>query len=97
MGYKIQYGQTMIKRHVPDKAPKTKKPAGLKWIVLISALLMGIYLGSAGYLDFLIPGDREVTKAAFHNMVEDVSAGETVGQAVTAFCLEILESARLDG
>lgn len=96
MSYQIQYGQTMTKTVIAETRNNAKRSPAIKWIGFSCVLLFVVFLGSAGYLDFLIPGDKEVTTAAFESMVEDVRAGESVKDAVAAFCLEILDSAQTD-
>lgn len=94
MGYKIQYGQTMTKVFIQETKNKDIRMPAMKWIVLTCALFLAIYLGGSGYLDFLIPGNKEATTAAFTSMVEDVQDGKSVKDAFTAFCLEILDDAQ---
>ena len=92
MGYNIQYGTTSISTRI-KRARGTKKMRKLEYLIIGCALLLTILLGRFGLLDFLIPGDKNVTKAAFSDMIQDVQRGESVKSAVTAFCNEILNSA----
>ena len=96
MGYTIRYG--------PDSLAEAawKRGAGKRrirtWSLLaILFLAAGILLsGFGGRIgDLFIPGDPEVTKAAFSQFTEDLRGGERLPDAITAFCLEILESASL--
>lgn len=40
----------------------------------------------------LLPGEETLTEAAFQDMMGDIRAGETLGDALTAFCREIVEN-----
>ena len=43
--------------------------------------------------EFLLPGDPAVTAAALENMVDNIKDGNSIAEAVTAFCREIVENA----
>lgn len=93
MGYRIDYGQPF-----DPKYPMPSRHSRLPWMVcaalLLFTLLTNLYWpeGRAALLDILIPGDPEITAAAFSGMLEDVQAGEDITNAVTAFCREILDN-----
>ena len=94
MAYQIRYGQTITKTTLQEN-PRNRKirPA---WILLISALIAIILWGRAkGIPDFLIPGNKAVTEAALSTMVDDILDGEKLGDAITAFCMEIIEHANI--
>ena len=83
MGYSIQYSpQTNHKFPV-----KTKKKVSVPWL-LTGAALLALLLGG---WKLLLPGDPDTTRAALSQLAEDVRAGEPVGDAVTAFCREIID------
>ena len=96
MAYYIQYGKITTKERIARlRSSQTFKL--YNWIFVgILAVTISL-LGRLGALDFLIPGDREITKAAFQTMVEDVREGERVSDALTAFCEEILAGADYKG
>jgi len=94
MGYKIQY----------DPQSNYKFPANMtrpllkKWCVgaiLLTFLVVGtVIAGNNGMLkNILYPGDPDVTSAALREMLSDIRAGESVKEAVTEFCIEIIENA----
>ena len=86
MGYRIAYS-TETSHKFPARTNR-KKP--MLW-ALTGALLVGLL---AGGWKLLLPGDPETTHAALTHLVEDIRAGESMGQAVTAFCQEIVENAK---
>ena len=85
MGYQIQYEPQKNKLYPVIKA---KKPMFAR-LVLLMILLAAVFLGYK--TDWLIPGDPEVTKDAFSDMVVMLQQGADVDQAVAAFCAEILD------
>ncbi len=88
MGYKITYPPVGNRRYPMHKPmPVWLLPAG---IIGIGLLAITIYNGSANWL---LPGDPEVTEAALHEMIERLTQGEAFGEAVTAFCKEIIAGA----
>lgn len=93
MGYRIVY----------DRNPKYDDRTTFHWgkfqtaaagFLAVFFLLTGTFWpeGKAMLQRILIPGDAEVTIAAFSSMVEQIQAGEPIGDAVTAFCGEIIEN-----
>ena len=95
MGYRIDYGKTLTKQIIMDSNPAKQKRHLGKWIVVWCVLLSLALLGKCGCLDFLIPGDKEITKHAYATMIEDVREGKEIRNAVTAFCAEILNGAKI--
>lgn len=80
-----------------------KRPAGnRKWTgvmaaVLVIALVFGAIAvkntGLRWVQNYLLPGDPAVTAAALEGMIEDLKNGDSLGNAVTAFCREIVDHA----
>ena len=91
MSYCIKYDPEK-KKIYPQKA--TGKP---RWLIL--ALVLVVLLFAAQKLDtsgkiksILLPGDPQTTSAALSTMITEIREGEPVGEAVTAFCLEIIHN-----
>lgn len=89
MAYRIVYG--------PE--PKPKQKGSKRWIAMLcaAALLAGLFLTGAGesLKNWLLPGDPEVTAAALDSLVQGIREGEDLGDAVGAFCREIVENAQI--
>lgn len=90
MGYRITYENGSIRK-------ETVKINKLKWkqclIGMIAAVLAFALMIPGGRLwlrDLILPGDEEITAAALENMVGELRSGEPVGEALEAFCREIL-------
>ena len=88
LGYRIDYGQPC-----PAKVRK-KNP-----VSLILCTFLAVFMLIAGMLwpamgtqirEFLIPGDADVTVAAFSELILDMREGESLGEALRLFGWEIL-------
>lgn len=96
MGYYIQYDTNIVKTEIQTRA--TGKKIKLTWIVM---LLVTTILGYTAYSykdalqNFILPGDAKITAAALGAFADDLRKGESIGDAVTAFCLEIIENANI--
>lgn len=83
VGYRIDYGGSVKKK------PPTKKIALLFSAASIAALLIWP-AGRRAVQKLLLPGDPEVTVTALQGLATDLGEGESVKEAVTAFCREII-------
>lgn len=94
MAYRIEYG------------PPVKKPASpvlrrFRFQLLTASLLFLFVLsvrllwpaGTAKLREVLLPAEPSWTAQAAQDMVEQVRQGENLGDAVTAFCREVLNHA----
>ena len=65
-----------------------------RWAIAVSAAALAVAMlvpqGRLWLRDLMLPGDEEITAAALEGMVEDLRAGEPLGEAVEAFCKEII-------
>ena len=78
MGYRIVYGK--------DK----RKPINRKKL-LTMAMIIGIFILAAAWFDSSL---QQLPEAALENMVDAVQNGEALGDAITTFCREIVDSAK---
>ncbi len=88
MGYRISYqGGAAEKISVRSR----KK---LKWIPFVAVLFMlAMTIFPAGRLtlwNIFLPGNEAVTAEALESLAAELMAGEPLGDAVEAFCLEII-------
>lgn len=92
MGYRIVYGPM-------PKMPQERdyKPLRIQVLTAVFALLFVLTVrqawpeGTALLREFLLPGEQNVTEAAFSEMIGDIREGESLGDALTAFCRQIVE------
>lgn len=87
MGYFIEYDPQLNKRYPAQR--KAQKQQRLLIPLLLTAAAIGVLWGG-GLLQYLIPGDPEITVSAIQSLIEQVSRGEPVKEAVIAFCREII-------
>lgn len=88
MAYRIQYSEIMKKETIQET---TNKHTFMLRLVAVAILILTLtLLSKTGKLDYLIPGDKAVTKQAFSTMVENVKAGDAMDTAFTAFCKDII-------
>ena len=91
MAYKIQYSPEDTRRY---PSVKNGKPVRWQRWLLAAGILMGIlWLWRNGIPELLIPGDAEVTVSAAKHMMDNLRQGQSVNQAVSVFCREILNGA----
>lgn len=91
MAYTINYTPEDTYRYPRTKNKRNGKPS--KFFMLLFILAAALYLKFHGIPDFLIPGDAETTKSTFQTMVTDLKNGESLDNAITTFCLEIISNA----
>lgn len=94
MGYKIQYdhiGNT--KKVITDCKRKVLSVLRvmLGMFVILSLGLLIHYRDMV--LEFLLPGNYVTTTSALKGLISDLRSGNSVGDAITAFCKEILTDA----
>ena len=92
MGYRIVYG--------PDRMDRQNGSTKRLGTMIAGSLLAFLALtaqfwpaGRAKLEEVLLPGDPAVTKQAFSVMTEQLRAGEAIGDAVAAFCQEVMDGA----
>ncbi len=93
MGYRILYDNERMQINRDNS-----KHFGSRIIsvMLICLLVLGSLklIGWDKVKHYMLPGDPAVTETAFNSMIESIRAGESVKDAVTAFCVEIIDNAK---
>lgn len=90
MAYKITYGPEDVFSHAGKQRNHGWLPAAALLLALAALALAALH---GSLTEWLLPGDPVVTEAALQTLARQISAGAPVGDAVRAFCLEILENA----
>lgn len=89
MAYQVQYG---VSRH--DRRRRGVRNWSWIYLALAAILVVGsLVAGQNISWDWLLPGDPRITAAALETLRENLAAGETLSDAVTAFCREIIHGA----
>lgn len=94
MGYRIEY-ETVGRHKQSSKKNWTGMTAGILVLLLVFGAMTIKTVGLEWVQEVLLPGDPDVTAAALENMVEDLKDGNSFGEAVTAFCKEIMKHAQI--
>ena len=89
MSYRVSYNPELSVKYALKMSPKKKISKSFVVIGLVAALATGVWM-RVDMLRFLIPGDPDVTAAAFSEMVERVEMGEPLRESLLAFCREII-------
>ena len=93
MSYRIVYGPEI--KPVQNQGASTTRLRTLTAALLLSFALTVKLLwpeGTEMLREILIPTDLTVTEQAFQSMMEDLSMGEDLGEAITVFCRQIIEN-----
>ena len=72
---------------------KLKKQTIIATLGIVIVMLLCLPVVRESVKQLLLPGDPVITEAAFISMVEQLGAGESVYDAVTVFCKEIIQGA----
>lgn len=94
MGYRIVYGPEGVGQRKGMDSPKRLR--GMIAGCLLAFLILTVRFWPEGrekLEEALLPGDPVVTKQAFSTMTERLQAGETITDAVTAFCQVVMDGA----
>ena len=91
MSYRIEYGP-----EIPAPEKKSGGNRGMRFWTAVF-LLAFVFLvrqnwpeGTRVLRSFLLPGEPSVTEAALFEMVEALRTGGQAGEALTAFCRQII-------
>lgn len=96
MGYRIAYGEqgSVTKELARDSGKFFQYTIGFFLVFCILTATIFPEQWSVAK-DLMVPGDPEVTKAAFHEMTRQLKDGEAIGDAVVTFCREVVDGAAL--
>ena len=94
MGYKITYCSFGEEKKQPKQKQAWKRftAVGLVMMLVLGALAVK-HTELPWVQKYLLPGDPAVTAAALEGMLADLKDGDSLKDAVTAFCREIVEHA----
>ena len=90
MAYQIQYGQTAMHIKLEDDRKKKSSPWIKSLIPVLVVLFLAYLLNTDSVQEFLIPGDKEITKAAWSQMTQSLEDGEPLTEVFRTFCSEIV-------
>ena len=94
MAYYIQYDQGFNQKRSENLPRKYDRKFIIAVIVVASILLVWLITPvRLAILDYLLPGNGEVTLHAAQEMIKDLKNGQSIKEAFSEFCIEILEHA----
>lgn len=88
MSYHVEYNPELGKRY--PSVPKQRRKPSVAVILLLAVVIAAYAFFQNGLIRYLIPGDPEVTTAAFSTLVERIEEGESVRESLAGFCQEII-------
>ena len=90
MGYKIQYSPESNKRYPIRRCTNTLGRIAVLMLAALMLIFTVKYRAAIGR--WLLPGDPDITADALRGLIADVREG-SAGDAIAAFCREIIEHA----
>lgn len=92
MGYKITYG--------PAREKRKAQPVRIRPVhIWLGIMILAVFVRLIGYGDdimkLILPGDPAVTAAALENITQELTAGESISDAFSEFCQEIVDHAQI--
>lgn len=96
MGYCISYNPELKRKYPPYNRVKRKRNGWLGVLVAITLLFVFLSGNSNELKKWILPGNPEVTETALTCLVQDVRDGVAVKEAITDFCLEIINNGEFE-
>ena len=97
MGYMICYGMECEAEQKWKKRSDGIRKRRMIAVAVICVVLLVAVLGKTDRIqNLLIPGNPEVTKAAFAQFSDDIRNGDRLDEAITAFSREIIVHAGIE-
>ena len=90
MAYRITYSEGSISKQTVASRKINWKPILIGVFAGVLALTLVIPAGRLWLRDLLLPGDEDITAGALEALAEDLGDGVPLGEAVDAFCYEII-------
>ena len=88
MSYQIRYTDASVVKQVKTHHKRRTKLT----IALCVILLLVSMLRFDSVQNFLIPGETNVTKAAFSLFTQELRDGKKLSEAIEVFCRQVIES-----
>lgn len=95
MSYRIVYGEEPMHWQKKNRTGRIVAYTAICLILFLTLTWKFWPAGAEVLQEVLLPGDAELTRQALTNMVENLRAGEAIGDAVSVFCQEIVDGAQL--
>jgi hypothetical protein len=90
LGYSLKYEQGVVKTTFNEnkiKIDKKRITITVLGCVIVAILMLS---GKSNEMrEYIFPGNADVTEAALNTLITDIKDGESLGDAISAFCKEI--------
>lgn len=94
MSYRIEYEGVSAEENICGANRKTGLWMKGIYVLIVLCVVIFILFGNMEVAESIfIPGNPEITKAAFLSFTEDLQEGSTFRDAFITFCREIIENA----
>ena len=95
MSYQISYDNGNAREKNKVHAPEKRKILFrfLVAVVMCTAGVLLLYKGKDRIWEVLVPGDPQITEKALSTMADGIRKGESIKEAIAAFCREIILNA----
>ena len=94
MGYKIEYDPEIGYKYPVKKERRFLTLRRCMAIALFSLSICICVHYKNTLADWLLPGDPQKTQTAFEELSKDIRGGESLADAVQAFCKQIMDDAK---
>ena len=94
MGYRISYEKGAEKTYIRKREKRVSRSHVVPIVMTLFVIAALLCIKNTEIRQMLLPGDGAVTEEAINNLIHSVQNGSALGDAITAFCQEILQSAR---
>lgn len=96
VAYRIDYGSGMQYRRAERGGVLRLQTMTAAWLLVFTLVVSRVWPeGTQRLRQYLLPGGQPV-QTAFQAMTEQLRSGVPVEDALTAFCIQIIEDARTD-
>ena len=91
MGYKIVYGTDSMQVASASESGGRLRLMTAACLLVFCMLVRCFWPEGTGLLrEIILPGEPTATEQAFDRMLEDLRLGESLGDAVTVFCKDVI-------
>lgn len=88
MSYQINYDPSRKRKFYTANNKRVPN-----WLLVATGVAIAACIFNKELKALLIPGDPQVTSAAFSALTDNIKEGDSLKDAVTAFCREVIDGA----
>lgn len=92
--YAVNYGSNDLDKYPEQKASGIRKKRYLITMLLLLTAVLLVFRFKTQVVNWLIPGDDQVTLQHTEDLLSNLREGVPIGDALTAFCEDIVANER---